>query len=127
MSFIFIFLFMIFCHIVDDFYLQGILAKLKQKSWWNENISDSFYKYDYIVALILHSFSWTFMIMLPIAIYYNFQCNGIFVYYFIFNMLCHIFIDNAKANKKDINLIIDQSCHLWQIIITFLVLIIGGK
>ena len=23
-------------HIVDDYYLQGILAKMKQKSWWKE-------------------------------------------------------------------------------------------
>lgn len=25
---------MIFCHIVDDYYLQGWLASAKQKSWW---------------------------------------------------------------------------------------------
>ena len=28
---------MIFLHIVDDFYLQGVLAKFKQKDWWKEN------------------------------------------------------------------------------------------
>ena len=31
MSNIFILLFMIMMHIVDDYYLQGILAKMKQK------------------------------------------------------------------------------------------------
>ena len=34
MSKIFILLFMIMMHIVDDYYLQGILASMKQKSWW---------------------------------------------------------------------------------------------
>ena len=34
-------LFMILAHIVDDFYLQGNLAKMKQKVWWRNysNIS----------------------------------------------------------------------------------------
>lgn len=27
---------MIFCHIVDDYYLQGWLASAKQKSWWEK-------------------------------------------------------------------------------------------
>lgn len=58
---------MIFCHIVDDFYLQGILAQIKQKNWWKENYPDQMYRQDYLVALMLHSFSWTFMIHLPLA------------------------------------------------------------
>ncbi len=45
----FVILLMIFCHIVDDYYLQGILAKMKQKMWWKENAPDNIhYKYDYI-------------------------------------------------------------------------------
>lgn len=28
---------MLFCHIVDDYYLQGWLASAKQKSWWEKN------------------------------------------------------------------------------------------
>ena len=31
---IFMLLFMVFLHIVDDYYLQGILASMKQKQWW---------------------------------------------------------------------------------------------
>lgn len=27
---------MLFCHIVDDYYLQGWLASAKQKSWWEK-------------------------------------------------------------------------------------------
>ena len=39
---------MIFCHIVDDYYLQGILASMKQKAWWQKQESYcEKYKYDY--------------------------------------------------------------------------------
>ena len=38
---------MIFCHIVDDYYLQGWLASAKQKSWWETNAPDELYKNDY--------------------------------------------------------------------------------
>ena len=57
---------MIFLHIVDDYYLQGILAQMKQKKFWKEQAPDEKYKYDYIWALIMHGFSWAFMIMLPL-------------------------------------------------------------
>lgn len=62
---IFILFTMIFCHIVDDYYLQGWLASAKQKSWWEKNAPEKLYKYDYLAALFMHSFSWSFMIMLP--------------------------------------------------------------
>lgn len=39
---------MIFCHIVDDYYLQGCLAKMKQKKWWEENCPDEKYKNDFM-------------------------------------------------------------------------------
>lgn len=68
MSKAFIVLWMIFFHIVDDYYLQGWLASAKQKKWWEENAPQPLYKYDYIWALLMHSFSWAFMIMLPIAV-----------------------------------------------------------
>jgi hypothetical protein len=59
----------LFCHIVDDYYLQGWLASAKQKSWWEKNAPDNLYKNDYIMALCEHAFSWTFMIMLIPTIY----------------------------------------------------------
>ena len=70
---IFILLFMVMMHIVDDYYLQGILAKMKQKSWWEENAPNKLYRKDYLMALFMHSFSWAFSIMLPLAIYFKFQ------------------------------------------------------
>lgn len=119
---IFILLLMIFLHIVDDYYLQGILAKLKQKSWWEENAPNKLYEYDYIVALLMHSFSWTFMIMLPLFWTCGFNVEFKLIYVFMINVITHAFVDNWKANIKGINLIQDQSMHLIQIVITWLYL-----
>lgn len=120
----FIFLAMIFCHIVDDYYLQGWLASAKQKKYWEENAPDKMYKHDYIWALIMHSFSWAFMIMLPVAFVMNFNINADFVGMFLWNVGMHALTDNAKANEKKINLIKDQTIHLLQIVATFVVLIV---
>lgn len=114
MYFVFIFLFMLFCHIVDDYYLQGWLASAKQKSWWEKNAPDKMYRNDYKVALVCHSFSWTFMIMLPIAIATSWNMGWLFLAYPI-NMIIHMIVDDLKANKKKINLIQDQNIHLAQI------------
>lgn len=123
MSKIFILLFMIMMHIVDDYYLQGILAKMKQKSWWEENAPNELYKKDYLMALFMHSFSWAFSIMLPLAIYFNFQISISFLIIFLCNVILHMFIDDLKANKKSINLIQDQTYHLLQIWITYMLFI----
>lgn len=121
---------MIFLHIVDDYYLQGWLASAKQKSWWEENAPDKLYKHDYIMALFMHSFSWAFMIMLTPSIYLLTHSNNInqsvikIAIFLIINLIIHMDVDNLKANKKLINLITDQSIHLLQIIITWMMLII---
>lgn len=57
MNDLFILIFMIFCHIIDDYFLQGILASMKQKVWWKENYPDKIYSKDYLMALFMHSFS----------------------------------------------------------------------
>lgn len=109
---------MIFCHIVDDYYLQGILASMKQKTWWRkqESYNDN-YKHDYKVALFMHSFSWAFMIMLP------FILVGVSQYMIVIsisiNTIIHAFIDDLKANKKKINLVQDQIIHIVQILLTW--------
>ena len=121
MNGLFVLLSMVFCHIVDDYYLQGKLALFNQKSWWEENAPDQLYKYDYIVALIMHSFSWAFMIMLPVAVSQEFQIGAVFVTMFIINTVVHAIVDDLKANKRKINLVTDQSIHISQIIVTFLI------
>lgn len=109
---------MIFLHIVDDYYLQGILAKMKQKNWWEKQTTNKKYKYDYIIALFEHAFSWTFVVFIPLFI-----INKWNIFFFIGNLIIHAFIDNLKANKLKINLIQDQFVHFIQIILTWLFLI----
>lgn len=115
---------MIFCHIVDDYYLQGWLASAKQKTWWEQNVPDKMYKHDYIVALFMHSFSWTFMMML-VPIIYTCTFSGIWnPLLFIANVMVHMFVDNLKANEMKINLIQDQGIHLLQILWTWICMIV---
>ena len=120
MNNIFIILCMIFCHIIADYNLQGWLASAKQKSYWEKNAPDKMYKHDYICALIMHSFSWTFMIMLPLMYVVDFKVNPFLLFMFVSNVLMHAIIDNLKANKKFINLWQDQLIHIHQIVVTAL-------
>ena len=122
---IFILLSMLFMHIVDDYYLQGILASMKQKAWWKKQESyKDFYKYDYIVALIMHSFSWAFMVMMPIAFAMSFSVTIGFAVTLLVNAAIHCIVDDLKANKKKINLVHDQSIHVSQIVITFVLFLV---
>lgn len=118
---------MIFCHIVDDYYLQGILASMKQKQWWEKNASEDLYKNDYKVALLMYSFSWSFMIMTP-SVVYKFITGGtdisMIIALFIANVLIHSIVDNLKANRKLINLITDQTIHLVQIVYAWLFVVV---
>lgn len=127
---LFLLLLMLFLHIVDDFYLQGILAKMKQREWWEKVAPDSLYRNDYKMALVEHAFSWTFMIMIPVMIFWT--CVDLnrtrdivlFGYWFIINVINHAMIDHAKANKHTINLIQDQCLHIMWVVVTWLGLIV---
>jgi len=117
---------MIFCHLIDDYKLQGILASMKQRQWWKENADKYLYRNDYKMALIEHAFSWSFMITLPFLVISFIQNNSflmilLVISYFI-NTAIHAFIDNLKANKYVINLVEDQFAHLVQIICTWIIL-----
>lgn len=117
---------MIFCHLIDDYKLQGILANMKQRQWWKENANKYIYRNDYKVALIEHAFSWSFMITLPFLVISFIQNNTflmiLLVISYFMNTIIHAFIDNLKANKYVINLIEDQFAHLVQIICTWIIL-----
>ena len=117
---------MIFCHLIDDYKLQGILANMKQRQWWKENANKYMYRNDYKVALIEHAFSWSFMITLPFLIISFIQNNTflmiLLVISYFMNTIIHAFIDNLKANKYVINLVEDQFAHLIQIICTWIIL-----
>lgn len=116
---VFILFLMIFFHIVDDYYLQGWLASAKQKSWWEKNAPDELYKNDYLMALFMHSFSWSFMIMLPLTTYAFIIGRTWYPFLYFINLIIHFKVDDLKANKKKINLIQDQTIHLVQIATTW--------
>jgi len=121
---------MIFAHIIDDFVLQHILAKMKQKSWWEQQTKhmnehhQKLYRFDWAVALIAHAFEWSFMIMIPIMVYswniMDFKHVMLYMLFLVGNTILHADIDNWKANRMVINLVTDQSCHILQIILTWL-------
>ena len=84
---------------------------------------ESMYAYDYIMSLLIHSFSWAFMIMLPLAWTHGFVIGYNFINIFLFNMIFHAIVDDMKANRHEINLIQTQILHLIQIGLTWLTLI----
>lgn len=126
---IFLLISMLFCHIIDDYYLQGILASMKQKLWWEKNYPNEKYKNDYKMALFIHSASWSFMTLLPVSIYniINYCTDAFWTMWFIIwiiNLIIHMIVDDLKANKLKINLIIDQIIHIIQIVIAFVILVL---
>lgn len=115
---------MIFLHIVDDFYLQGILAQMKQRKWW-EQFDNKLYRNDYKVALLTHAFSWAFMTHVPLLIAYRADFPiRLFLFEFTLNWLRHAYIDNLKANKHKISLVADQTLHLVQIVETWILYLV---
>lgn len=70
----------------------------------------------------MHSTSWSFMIMLPIAYYQSFDVGPKFLELFILNTVIHAVTDHLKANLKIINLWRDQGIHIIQIVVTFILL-----
>ena len=117
---------MIFLHIIDDFNHQGIMAEMKQKKWWVNNPEyKPLYKYDYYVVLILHGFKWSFIIHLPLLVFYILTDNHdlavgiLYLVTLIGNGLIHSYIDDIKANKLKINLVVDQIFHIIQIILLY--------
>ena len=114
---------MIWLHIVDDYYLQGVLANMKQKEWWKNHTNHYMYRNDYKAALIAHAFSWSFVIMIPafICAFFGFLNVKplVCLLWFAWNIFVHARTDNSKANKQEINLVTDQLIHLGQIIATW--------
>lgn len=118
----FVLLAMLFLHVLDDFCLQAaVLNKLKCRSWWTENAPDPGYSRDYVAALCAHGYSWAFLTMLPLAVYLvvsGADCPGLFAAAVLANAALHAAIDDAKANRRKLNLIQDQLMHVIQILLT---------
>ena len=120
----FILLCMFFLHVFDDFTLQGWMANGKQKSWWKENAPASMYKHDYVVCLILHSFSWSFLMTLPALFFRGFNVDVYYAMVLMFTIAIHAITDDLKANRKLLNLVEDQTVHVVQVLVAWLILVV---
>ena len=115
---------MLLAHFFADFHLQGILADMKQEQWWRKQEEyNSKNKYDYIVALAIHSAEWALWMMIPLFLLPHLDL-GIFLLLAALNMVVHSLTDNSKANYKDISLVQDQIIHLAQIAFTYAALVL---
>lgn len=123
---------MLFLHIIADFCVQNeFMAKFKQKSKWKDACIDEFktyekadkmlkkYKFDYISVLFVHAFSWAFITYLPLlhyVFYSKILMPETWCVFVLIQTFVHIYIDNKKCNKFEINLIVDQLLHFLQIL-----------
>lgn len=142
---------MLLMHVLEDFHIQGRMADMKQQRWWSDRIYkdvvehnptvvpegqermyyDAMRRYgnDYLIVLVLHAFEWAVFIHLPIILA-CFSTNLVFSEDFwliitisiMLNTLIHTVVDDAKANRGSINLIVDQLIHITQVIATFIVI-----
>ncbi len=144
---IFILFIMLLMHYIEDFHLQGCLANLKQKKWWEKEVAENLfhskddnpqhrerllfysqYRNDYKMSLFTHSIENALFVMLPLIVdmliseFTHCQQNTwiLFIPSTILICVSHYFIDDSKANKMKINLVQDQLYHLCVILLIFL-------
>lgn len=111
-------LLMILCHIVEDFHIQGVMANMKQKSFWKPYGEK--YARDWKPVIILHGMEWAILTSMPCLVASWFDVPLWFILVIVAMGLLHAYIDHLKANVGNINLIIDQTFHLIQIEMIFL-------
>ena len=112
---------MIFLHLLDDYKIQGILADLKFRDWWiNNRLTQKKYDKDYIIALIEHGFMNSFLIHIPVYIWYT-KNMVVLTIGILLSTIFHAFVDNKKANERSINLIQDQLSHIVYIILIWII------
>lgn len=131
---VFILVIMLFLHAFADYHLQGILASMKRKKWWEQHIKSDYdremYSNDYKAALITHAFEWAFIVTLPClgSIYYacvdlswpNARKGAVYILLLIASTFIHCLVDDLKCNDRKINLIEDQYLHVAQIVVLWL-------
>jgi hypothetical protein len=114
---------MIVMHVLDDFVLQAqCLSNLKQKDWWfRKGFYKDPFKFDYLCAGLIHSLSWSCMISLPLLFLADLDLQGEthLFYLFFINIVVHFIVDELKANLKIINLWVDQTIHICQVILLY--------
>ena len=119
---------MLFLHIIADFCVQNeFMAKFKQKKEWDKYFVERHegfscprkYNKDYIPVLFVHAFSWAFITYLPLlhyVFYSKILMPETWCIFVLIQTFVHMYIDNKKCNKFEINLITDQLLHLLQIL-----------
>ncbi len=112
MNALLIFLLMLTMHTVEDYHLQGRMADMKQKSWWDEYPAR--YHRDYIPVLFLHGMEWSVLVSLPLLLLTGLDVPIWFVLAVVINGIIHATVDDLKANRFRINLIQDQTAHIVQ-------------
>ena len=117
-SLILVLVLMILGHLIADYLLQGWLAKAKAKSYWENSPKEN--RKDYIAALLAHSTMWGIIVFIPIMGYSWGNLGWLWLLLPV-NIAIHCIVDDLKANKKKINLIQDQSLHIAQILITWVI------
>ena len=129
---VYAFLIALVMHIIADYMLQtDLMAKAKQRKWWKDNYPDPMYRFDWFIILALHSFEWSFCVMLPAVVCKIMQCGhstdlvALTLVLLGFNTMIHMFVDNLKANKLAISLLEDQAWHFAQIVVTFIIFWLG--
>lgn len=109
---------MVLAHLVADYTLQGCLANLKQKKWWDDQLKGApdatkhKYRNDYKVGLICHSLYWSLIVCLPLVVFNSW----VYAFMSFWQGGIHYLVDNAKANHYSISLVTDQICHAIQIL-----------
>lgn len=116
---------MLFLHLFADYNLQGDLSKLKQREWWRKSTVRHIYDNDYKMALFEHAFAWSFVMSLPLLVIaiadHNIFLAWIVVIGYLPNTLIHAAADDWKANLQALNLTEDQTIHIVQILLTWIV------
>ena len=114
---------MAWCHVIDDYMLQGCLADLKQRDWWRRMIAstmkadleDTMYRRDYIAALLCHGLSWSCCVHLPLLLAGLWGHPGYIACSVPAHALLHALVDHAKANARLISLVEDRLLHVLQL------------
>ena len=107
-------------HLLADFTLQGWFANGKQRAWWEQQCAEhgvdfSKYRYDYICALVSHSFFWAAVTFLPMIVMTNWPYDWLAVVFLTVQVIVHAVVDDLKANKFKLNLVQDQLVHVLQV------------
>lgn len=114
-----IFLFCLGLHLFADYTLQGVLAQMKQVSWWRKQTDDPMYKHDWACAMFCHALYWTLVTFAPVIYLWPGSSIKLAVLLAL-NTAAHFAIDTLKANSHQLNLWHDQAFHLLQIGLTML-------